>query len=473
MESELKILGNVERGRSFLKSADSGRFLFAMVMSYTATCEIPGITIAGKDTESFKFTPPADAEYIQYGHCRTIDCIPMTPDGKPTPAILTRTALESADIPHVAISAGSMIKPDMPYIETRLPHGGNIMYQDAMDLDAVYKAVDYGRIVGKNLAAATDCLVIGESIPGGTTTAMAVLHGLRIPARVSSSIPSSPVALKEHIVRTALARIGSRYMISPRSGNSVGATGGGGGDSRDIHGRYAVDGVGAVDGRDDDSSNSNMNRTGSNDNNITHKDSNSSTTTPDATHDNAQRSITHKTASDKHTYEKVSIPTTPNHARYDLPHTHSTQAASDHTYNIIAKVGDPMIPFVAGMAGAASRSSSVLLAGGTQMAAVLALALQIGLDRDNIAVGTTSYVADDPSADFGKMISRMPRIPALVVDPGLKDSKHAGLQAFAGGFAKEGAGAGGCIISAMLKTGMSRAELLHAADAEYKRLTSA
>ena len=37
---------------------------------------------------------------------------------------------------------------------------------------------------------------------------------------------------------------------------------------------------------------------------------------------------------------------------------------SDHPYSILAKVGDPMIAFVAGMLSSASAVSKVMLAGG-------------------------------------------------------------------------------------------------------------
>lgn len=47
----------------------------------------------------------------------------------------------------------------------------------------VSKAIDYGRMVGRTLASMTDCLVIGESIPGGTTTSLAVLRGLGFKAQ--------------------------------------------------------------------------------------------------------------------------------------------------------------------------------------------------------------------------------------------------------------------------------------------------
>ena len=90
-----ELLGNIEPTENFFESIKSGKSLFAFVISYTETCEIPGITFAGADKNSIQFTPPADAEYLHYGYCKTIDQIPMTPDGKPTPGLLTKTALES------------------------------------------------------------------------------------------------------------------------------------------------------------------------------------------------------------------------------------------------------------------------------------------------------------------------------------------------------------------------------------------
>ena len=63
--------------------------------------------MAGADADFIKFTPAADAEFLHYGSCKSIDMIPMTPDGKPTPALLTKAALESASIPQVIINAPS------------------------------------------------------------------------------------------------------------------------------------------------------------------------------------------------------------------------------------------------------------------------------------------------------------------------------------------------------------------------------
>jgi uncharacterized protein (TIGR00303 family) len=346
-----EVFGNVEQGENFIESMKSKKFLFSFVISYTETCEIPGITFAGADKDSIQFTPPADAEYLHYGYCKTIDKIPMTPDGKPTPGLLTKTALESASIPHLTINAGSKISPQLPFIDTDMSFGKNISTENAMTDSQVSHAVDYGRIVGRSMASLTDCLIIGESVPGGTTTALAVLKALGYNAKVSSSIPNNPVELKNQIVTSALERIDS-----------------------------------------------------------------------------------------------------------------------DHPYSIVAKVGDPMIPFVAGMLSSASSVSNVMLAGGTQMAAVLAFAAKIGFNEENTAIGTTSYITGDESANFTSLVSKIADIPAISVNPGLENSQHAGLKAFSEGFAKEGVGAGGSIISSMIKTGNDSTKFLEIAEKEYHRL---
>ena len=129
-----------------------------------------------------------------------------------------------------------------------------------------------------------------------------------------------------------------------------------------------------------------------------------------------------------------------------------------------------MIPFVAGMLSSASDVSKVMLAGGTQMTAVLAFASKIGFNEENTAIGTTSYITDDTSANFKNLVPKISDIPAISVNPGLKNSQYSGLRAFSEGFAKEGVGAGGSIISSMLKTGNDSAKFLELAEKEYHRL---
>src|SRR4030067_339541 len=63
------------------------------------------------------------------------------------------------------------------------------------------------------MAKVADYLVIGESIPGGTTTALGILSALGVHAegKVSSSMPENPHGLKSETVKTGLAAAGERF----------------------------------------------------------------------------------------------------------------------------------------------------------------------------------------------------------------------------------------------------------------------
>jgi NaMN:DMB phosphoribosyltransferase len=111
-----------------------------------------------------------------------------------------------------------------------------------------------------------------------------------------------------------------------------------------------------------------------------------------------------------------------------------------------------------------------MLAGGTQMAAVLAFASKIGFNEENTVIGTTSYITNDQNVHFKDLIQKIANVPIISIDPGLKNSQYSGLKAFSEGFAKEGAGAGGTTIASMLKTGNDSKKFLKLVEKEYGRL---
>ena len=74
--------------------------------------------------------------------------------------------------------------------------------------------------------------------------------------------------------------------------------------------------------------------------------------------------------------------------------------------------------------------------------------------------------------NFTNIVKQIADIPAISVNPGLNHSKYSGLKAFSEGFAKEGVGAGGSIISSMLKTGNNSTTFLNLAEKEYDRLSA-
>jgi len=357
----ISIAGNEVKAKSFIERVRGKRFRFVCVISYTKTCEIPGVTVAGANPELLQHTPAADAEFLYHGECKCINTIPATPDGKPTPALLTRAALKTAEIPLVVVDAGSKIKPNIPHVTLELTNGENIAEGHALNIEMVKKAFGNGLKLGIKLGENMECVVIGESIPAGTTTALGVLLTMGIDAKfkVSSSMPENPHELKLSTV--------------------------------------------------------------------------------------------------EHGMKSVAIP---------------FGYLANKPFESISYMGDPMIPSVAAIAVGASKKSNVMLAGGTQMAAVLSIINAIDKNAlENIVVGTTKYILHDKSSDICQLINSIADVPILSCDPYLERSKKEGLRAYANGFVKEGVGAGGACIAAMLKSNgvIDGNRLLYEIEKEYER----
>ena len=126
---------------------------------------------------------------------------------------------------------------------------------------------------------------------------------------------------------------------------------------------------------------------------------------------------------------------------------------------------------VAGIAIAASRTCGVLLAGGTQMLAVYALARAITQTHalpwnlEQIIVGTTRWVAEDASGDTVGLARDLGSVPLIATQLSFATSRHLQLQAYEQGYVKEGVGAGGCAIAAHLSQNWGQIELLAAIEA--------
>lgn len=156
---------------------------------------------------------------------------------------------------------------------------------------------------------------------------------------------------------------------------------------------------------------------------------------------------------------------------------------------IVAAVGDPMQIVVAGMAIAASQTCGVLLAGGTQMLAVYALARSIAQSiaqrseftseftsdfvtdsvtdcawqPEQIVVGTTRWVAEDPTGDTVGL-AKLLAVPLVATQLNFATSRYAHLRAYEQGYVKEGVGAGGSAIAAHLYQNWGQTELLRAIE---------
>lgn len=140
----------------------------------------------------------------------------------------------------------------------------------------------------------------------------------------------------------------------------------------------------------------------------------------------------------------------------------------------VAAVGDPMQIVAAGIAIAASRYRGVLLAGGSQMLAVYALALALAQssallwNRAQVVVGTTRWVIEDASADT-TAIARAVGAPYMASQINFSQSPYFQLRAYERGFVKEGMGAGGCAIAAHLYQNWTVTQLRHAVEAQLRQ----
>ncbi|MCJ7613328.1 TIGR00303 family protein [Candidatus Bathyarchaeota archaeon] len=359
---DIIVAHNKTRGAALLKQLNGKKPLFICTIGVTETAKIQGISAAGENPEITDYTPPADVELLHLGKCRCIPGVPVTPTGIPTPALITMSALKLADIPSLVVSAGLKVKPHVPFVELGGAPGRDIRTGRA--LDNAEEVMNRAKIVGENLSKTLEYLVIGESIPGGTTTALSVLlaMGINAKGKVSSSMPNNPHELKIKTAEDAIRAAGAKV------------------------GDFAHDPIGAV-----------------------------------------------------------------------------------------SAVGDPMQPALAGLVLGAAERAPVIMAGGTQMAAVLAVVNALNPKvLGNAAIGTTRWIVNDKTADLKGLVAQIADVPVFAADLDFSKSGLDGLKAYEAGIVKEGVGCGGASIAAMLKSNgsITKDVLLREIENNYKQLVS-
>lgn len=187
--------------------------VFCGILANTILSTVPGVSGAGPTPEKTLLTPILDAELIVHGSITSLPVKPNTPTGCPTPASITRAMMDLCSLEPVFINAGLKHSPTVPCIDVYGSMGADPRFSDAVPEAQVL--FDRGRLIGKTLSSYSDLLVLGESVPGGTTTALCVLRALGYAASVSSSFVSNPVAFKEEISRATLERIAAAGITRP------------------------------------------------------------------------------------------------------------------------------------------------------------------------------------------------------------------------------------------------------------------
>ncbi len=184
---------------------------FVLLAGNTKLSLVPGLTAAGASPELTFMTPAVDSEILLNGRSITMREPPMTPDGIPTPAIVTRGCLQLADIPVIVVNAGMAVKPNVPFIETGLNSAEDPRFTIAAPFFDM--AVNTGYYIGSSILRRFDSVFLAESVPGGTTTALLTLRSLGFDLKTSTTFRVNPDELKEQIVKDTL---GMR-LLSPAS----------------------------------------------------------------------------------------------------------------------------------------------------------------------------------------------------------------------------------------------------------------
>ncbi len=175
-----------------------------LVVGTTRTAGIDGLSAAGSDRAMLHHTPAADAELVEYGTTVFAPEVPVSPSGCPTPAVVTRSVRELTGFRTLTVGAGLVTQTAAPTVTVTEQPG-----RDVRDRAAVPAAADIfetARSVGRGIPDAE--VFVGESIPGGTTTALGVLKALGEPYSVSSSLPENPRSLKRKVVSAGLSESG-------------------------------------------------------------------------------------------------------------------------------------------------------------------------------------------------------------------------------------------------------------------------
>jgi uncharacterized protein (TIGR00303 family) len=187
------------------------------VLGFTATCLIPNISAAGLTPFDRQFTALADGEFLALGiqpHYQ----YPLPPlQAGASPAIITRAIATALDIPITLVNAGLPQPPSFPCIDFSGQPAQCLTTGQALPLHLVYdlweKGLAWGEATAGQLSqeSISPYLVIGECVVGGTTTALAVLSALGIPAtgKVNSSHPQCNHAQKLTVVHAGLQQLPS------------------------------------------------------------------------------------------------------------------------------------------------------------------------------------------------------------------------------------------------------------------------
>ena len=181
-------------------------FKIFLVIAGTNTSQIPGISAAGINAKSRRITALADAEFLLKGASKDHKYkLPLLNAGV-TPALISYVCSKLINVYPVVVPLGIGVKPYFNHLAVEdkdLGPSNCLTTGRSMTKERVLNLFERGLAIGKSLKQP---ILISESVPGGTTTAQAVMEafGLRVSNLVGSSLFKAPRELRRHIVQKGL-----------------------------------------------------------------------------------------------------------------------------------------------------------------------------------------------------------------------------------------------------------------------------
>ena len=336
---------------------------FVLSLGSTRTSDIEGVSAAGATALQRRLTPSVDADLLLFGAPRAGESVPISPDGIVSPVVISRACLHLMNIKPLVVDCGTFRAPLRSNRTAGTVPANCVSTGEALSIDQVNRLFEQGRNF-VHCIRGNKFVVLGECVPGGTTTALALLKGLGVAA--------------DNLVSSSLTRVSDmRHPLVTAGLKKAGL-------------------------------------------------------------------------------DQRSRPLEP------LP--------------VVAAIGDPMQPFVAGLAMEAAKIMPVIFAGGSQMLAIFHLCNEIGrasgapFNCENAFVVTTKWIVGDRHSNTTRL-SELLKAPFFAAAPDFTESRYQGLSAYEAGHVKEGVGAGALMLWASYALGLSNSQLIAAIDRSYVQLT--
>ena len=192
-------------------------FKIFLIIAGTNTSQIPGISAAGINAKSRRITAIADAEFLLMGASKDHKYkLPLLNAGV-SPALISYVCSKLLNIYPVVVPLGIGLKPYFNHlvVEDRdLGPSKCLTTGKSMTRERVLNLYERGLAIGKS---SNQPVLISESVPGGTTTAQAVMeaYGLRVSNLVGSSLFKAPRKLRRKVIQIGLLNADLKADFDP------------------------------------------------------------------------------------------------------------------------------------------------------------------------------------------------------------------------------------------------------------------